>query len=409
MAEGIDAGVIEGEVVTPREAPLARRSITAVELRAALKEESEKRAAWEEYVLSKLKAGIDYGIIHRKTKRGPRDWQKCTSDGQLTLKQNGKAVTICPYCGAKASLFQPGAERIFSLLNARPEFQRDDETMEALGLMGSGIVYRCLAINTEHGYTLGEGRGAAVLAKNDSDPNKTVKMAEKSAQIDAAKRVGGLSGILTQDMEDMPQAAAAQEAPPAPPAPEAEPPMEDGPIPSCKKCGAPMVRVESDNPKAPVWKCSTAGWDRIQKVATGCDGVIWKEKAAAAPADDAPPADRSVGAEMQEINVLLTILNPELEAPGSAEGKAQRKQYLLSLMDVAELPLNVGANRAEALKGLYLRLTHEMTKEIDPFPDDLVTALDEAYGQGGPTAASLDGLRKGYAALVEHAGKEVPW
>jgi hypothetical protein len=47
---------------------------------------------------------------------------------------------------------------------------------------------------------VGEGRGAAVLVKNNNDPNKTLKMAQKSAFIDAVLRASGLSDFFTQDL-----------------------------------------------------------------------------------------------------------------------------------------------------------------------------------------------------------------
>jgi len=49
-----------------------------------------------------------------------------------------------------------------------------------------------------------EGTGARTVDKQDyGDINKSLKMAEKSAHIDATLRVAGLSELFTQDIEDM--------------------------------------------------------------------------------------------------------------------------------------------------------------------------------------------------------------
>ena len=50
---------------------------------------------------------------------------------------------------------------------------------------------------------VGEGRGARSLKKDGGDANKAIKMAEKSAMIDAVLRTGALSEVYTQDIEDL--------------------------------------------------------------------------------------------------------------------------------------------------------------------------------------------------------------
>ena len=48
-----------------------------------------------------------------------------------------------------------------------------------------------------------EGTGARRVDQDRGDINKSLKMAEKSAHIDATLRVAGLSELFTQDIEDM--------------------------------------------------------------------------------------------------------------------------------------------------------------------------------------------------------------
>ena len=60
-----------------------------------------------------------------------------------------------------------------------------------------------------HGEVVSEGRGAREVLK-EKDINKAIKMAQKSAQIDAVLRTGALSEAFTQDIgpeEDEPDQA----------------------------------------------------------------------------------------------------------------------------------------------------------------------------------------------------------
>jgi hypothetical protein len=69
-----------------------------------------------------------------------------------------------------------------------------------LGRPAGVICYVC-ALSTTHGVFVGEGRGAREVAQ-DQDLNKAIKMAQKSAQVDAILRIGALSDSFTQDLED---------------------------------------------------------------------------------------------------------------------------------------------------------------------------------------------------------------
>lgn len=102
----------------------------------------------------------------------------------------------------KKSLAKGGAEKIASIFKWRATFVKDQEALEMLGAKEGLVAFKCELFNGEK---VGEGRGAAILAKNNGDPNKTLKMAQKSAFIDAVLRTSGLSDFFTQDLEDMPK------------------------------------------------------------------------------------------------------------------------------------------------------------------------------------------------------------
>ncbi len=101
----------------------------------------------------------------------------------------------------KKSLAKGGAEKIASIFGWTASFNKDDDTLAMLEGGQGSVVYLC---NLQKGSQfVGQGRGAADLAKNNKDANKTIKMAQKSAFIDAVIRSSGLSDIYSQDLEDM--------------------------------------------------------------------------------------------------------------------------------------------------------------------------------------------------------------
>ena len=224
-----------------------------------------------------LKGGVDYMTIHRKHCRHKDD----------------KTMNLCGECGGKATLCKPGAEKIATsggLLRLTPTFERDDATWEMLGKRPGYLCYVCRLV-TADGRVVAEGRGARRVNQDEGDVNKTVKMAQKSAHIDATLRCAGLSEIFTQDMEDLAPAerriaeAASEDAPPAPrqapvphpapspaPRPEAQeqrvradPNERWGGSPSSRQ--APAMSENTALSKDPVLKkeCMDARWKLIQE------------------------------------------------------------------------------------------------------------------------------------------------
>lgn len=102
----------------------------------------------------------------------------------------------------KKSLAKGGAEKIASIFQWNATFLKDSESLEMLGTAEGLVAFKCTL--SKGNKFVGEGRGAASVAKNSGDPNKTLKMAQKSAFIDAVLRASGLSDFFTQDLEDMP-------------------------------------------------------------------------------------------------------------------------------------------------------------------------------------------------------------
>jgi hypothetical protein len=179
-----------------------------------------------DWLFNRLVAGIDYMVIHRKV--GPRN-----AKTDCPNKADAKSST-CTACGGKATLCKPGSEKICGLLQLRPRFKRDVEAWEMLGAE-VGLVTLVCELVTPAGVVVAEGRGARHRDADYNDVNKTLKMAQKSAQTDAVLRCAGLSEIFTQDLEDMP--AFLREADPDAPAPFEAPRRQSEPV--APKAAAP--------------------------------------------------------------------------------------------------------------------------------------------------------------------------
>src|SRR3990167_7542563 len=141
-------------------------------LEEQVKIETEKRKILTKYIRDNLKEGVDF----------------------YTIQFQGRE--------SKPSLSKAGSEKFISLLHLRAEFSKDDSTWEMLGRPAGVICYLC-KLYTKHDRLMGEGRGARDVKKDNGDTNKAIKMAEKSALIDAVLRTAGLSEAYTQDLEDM--------------------------------------------------------------------------------------------------------------------------------------------------------------------------------------------------------------
>ena len=81
---------------------------------------------------------------------------------------------------------------------------KDYEKAALTGVTLNQIIIRCEIIDVS-GRVVADGVGARLLSQDNGDINKALKMAEKSAHIDATLRMAGLSEVFTQDIEDMMQ------------------------------------------------------------------------------------------------------------------------------------------------------------------------------------------------------------
>ena len=159
----------------------------------ALDRREVNRKALLKWIQSNLQAGVDFGQIHVVGK------DKCRLAG------DGRAHDcIDPRHWSKPSLWKPGAEKICGMLGLIPRFPNLSEYEKAT-LRGEDIkviILKC-ELHTGSGFVSAEGTGARRVDQDRGDINKSLKMAEKSAHIDATLRVAGLSELFSQDLEDM--------------------------------------------------------------------------------------------------------------------------------------------------------------------------------------------------------------
>lgn len=145
------------------------------EFRSALDRRSSNRRVLIEWIRSSLVDGVDFGAVP-------------TRGGM-----------------SKPSLRKPGAEKICGMLGVVATFPtlRDYESCVLQGRAITQILLRC-NLTTPEGQFVAEGVGARHVEQDYGVLNNALKMAEKSAMIDATLRMAGLSEIFTQDIEDMP-------------------------------------------------------------------------------------------------------------------------------------------------------------------------------------------------------------
>jgi len=132
-----------------------------------------------------LVEGTDYGRIH-VVKR-----DKCPHGARCENT----------YHFSKPSLWKGGAEKITGMLGLSVRWPNLEEEVASLKNGCEVIILRCELIN-QAGATASVGVGARNIRQDSSDINKAIKMAKKSAMIDAVLTASGLSEVFTQDISD---------------------------------------------------------------------------------------------------------------------------------------------------------------------------------------------------------------
>jgi len=198
------------------------------------------------------------------------------------------------------SLSKAGSEKILKLFHLRSVFTVDHDTWEMFGKEPGLVCYTCTLVNTD-GEVVAEGKGARKASQNQNNPNSTIKMALKSAQIDSTIRYGALSGMFTQDLEDMKEELNAKDA--------TTTPTQSPPA-------APRAQPAATTPHAPPRQEEPrAGTESRQAVASGfrvyqreSDGMVF----ISVLSPDLPKEYQQRGIPIWEDTLLEAGINPDL-------------------------------------------------------------------------------------------------
>jgi hypothetical protein len=167
--------VLEPPVATPVTRPLPGPhllpALDARTLEQSMQAYAAQRQVVTRYIKEQMTEGVDY----------------------YTLTIKGRV--------SKATLSKAGSEKFLSLFQLHAAFQQDEATWRMLGSKDGLLCYTCTLL-TRQGEVIGEGRGARSVSQDGGDINKAIKMATKSAQVDAVLRTGALSDVFTQDLDD---------------------------------------------------------------------------------------------------------------------------------------------------------------------------------------------------------------
>jgi hypothetical protein len=172
LPEPDDQNTPVASVEPPAAVPALRPRTTQVDdLEAALQVWTTERAVVQRFLKTQMHEGNDF----------------------YSLRIKGRET--------KPVLSKAGSEKFLGLLQLHASFTQDTATWTMLGQPEGTLCYVC-TLHNRNGEVVGEGRGARTIGQDGGDINKAIKMACKSAQVDAVLRTGALSDCFTQDLDD---------------------------------------------------------------------------------------------------------------------------------------------------------------------------------------------------------------
>jgi len=199
-------------------------TMPADQMAGVLTEYDQRRTTFRKWLLDNMTEGVHYGfppgIEPKYDGKGNivnKKWDK-RSNGWVETSHSPKSYK------PKHSLYKPGAQLVCDLLNLVPVFDADQVSWQMMGSPQGMFVMRCRLYPKGQPHideTLkGEGRGIREVGQKGGDANNAIKMAEKTAQVDAVINGLGLSDLFTQDTEEI------QKGPPT----QAPEPRQGGPV-----------------------------------------------------------------------------------------------------------------------------------------------------------------------------------
>lgn len=183
----------EGSAGGTLELTFAQRFLTLPreELEKQLSEYEERRNVFREWLLRKFVPGVHYGT--------PPGTARFNANGDL-LDFKGNVVDKDAW-QHKPSLYKAGALMLKDVLQLREVFEPDRDTWEQQGGDSGTFVIKCTLFDRLTGRPVSEGRGSySVGGRIKANANTAIKMAEKSALVDAVLNAAAVADLFTQDM-----------------------------------------------------------------------------------------------------------------------------------------------------------------------------------------------------------------
>lgn len=148
-------------------------------IKAGLAEYADRRKAFRDWLRSQLIEGVHFGYPPgiNPSDADPMRWK------------------------AKPSLYKAGADFVCDLMGIRCEFKADIDAWKQLGEPKGTFVMACYLLN-KNGEIVGEGRGVRKVGDKKMQENASIKMAEKSAKVDAVLNAYALADLFSQDIGD---------------------------------------------------------------------------------------------------------------------------------------------------------------------------------------------------------------
>lgn len=170
-----------GGITTFPQAPL---DLPSEAFTNAIARREENRKALLRWIKDNLKPDIDYGRIHLE--------ERCR------FARAGSPQLCSDFSHwSRPMLFKPGAERIAGVLGLTAHFPNIHQYELACVHRQEvqAVVLKC-ELRTSNGTVVGEGCGARHIKEDGWRLNTCIKMACRSAFVDAVIRVAGLSGVF---------------------------------------------------------------------------------------------------------------------------------------------------------------------------------------------------------------------
>jgi hypothetical protein len=230
----LPATISDESVDLPEQPPAPRRdfstalmSMPADQMQRAFNEYEERQKMLRDWIRANLVEGIHYGFTPGcEPKYVDVNGKDCTKENAVAAKTWSKDKWfVVPFSQwkPKPSLFKAGADFIAFFMRTRDAYAADMDSWKQLGSPDKTFVQACYLYSKDTNEILGEGRGVRAVGQKGGDANNAIKMAKKSAKVDAVLNTWGLADLFSQDEPLGPPDPENPEPPKNPAAPSAKP------------------------------------------------------------------------------------------------------------------------------------------------------------------------------------------